>query len=111
MAKATIIIKGRVQGVGYRYFVRGKAKKFSIKGLVRNLKNGSVEVFAEGDEEQIKAFITEIKYSSAESNAIVEELSAYSKGSPGYKGPWRPYNNNFIIDRSSRREDEYIHED
>jgi len=110
MTKATIIVKGRVQGVGYRYFVRGKAKKFNVKGLVRNLENGAVEVFADGSEEQIKAFIDDIK-DSVESNAVVDELSVYTKGSQSYKGPWRNYGNNFIIDKSARREDEYIHED
>jgi len=110
MTKATIIVKGRVQGVGYRYFVRGKAKKFNVKGLVRNLENGAVEVFADGSKEQIKAFIDDIK-DSVESNAVVDELLVYTKGSQNYKGPWRNYGNNFIIDKSARREDEYIHED
>jgi acylphosphatase len=111
MTKATIIVKGRVQGVGYRYFVRGKAKKFNVKGLVRNLENGAVEVFADGNEEQIKAFIDNIKDNGVESNVVVDELSVYTKGSQNYKGPWRTYGNNFIIDKSARREDEYIHED
>ena len=41
------IVKGRVQGVGFRWFVLNEAKKLNISGTVRNLPDGSVEVFAQ----------------------------------------------------------------
>lgn len=50
------IISGRVQGVGYRYFVYNNATKFSIKGYVKNLYNGDVEVYAIGEENSLKKF-------------------------------------------------------
>jgi acylphosphatase len=48
-------ISGDVQGVGFRYFVQRRAHKLpQLKGFVRNLYDGRVEVYAEGDEDQIK---------------------------------------------------------
>jgi len=48
-------IRGRVQGVGFRYFVRNNASALGIAGYARNLENGSVEVYAVGDAEQLSA--------------------------------------------------------
>ncbi|MCB1195733.1 acylphosphatase [bacterium] len=47
---------GRVQGVGFRYSVRSIAQDFQVAGYVKNLKNGSVEVCAEGEERDLIAF-------------------------------------------------------
>ena len=55
--KAEFIVKGRVQGVGYRYFTSITAKNLGITGTVRNLANNDVEVVAEGDEKMIKEFL------------------------------------------------------
>jgi len=43
------LIKGRVQGVGYRYFADGVASELGIFGYVKNLWDGNVEVYAIGD--------------------------------------------------------------
>lgn len=61
--KAFLIIHGTVQGVGYRHFVRGVAVKSKIRGFVRNADDGSVEVFADGAPENLKAFEKEIDVS------------------------------------------------
>lgn len=52
----TLNIKGRVQKVGYRYSVADfvMESKLSLTGYVRNLSDGSVEVLAEGDLEELK---------------------------------------------------------
>jgi len=43
------LVRGRVQGVGFRFFVEDRAKRLGLKGYVRNLSNGTaVEVVAEG---------------------------------------------------------------
>ena len=52
-----ITVKGRVQGVGYRYFAKSKADLLKIKGWVKNLQNGNVSIHAEGDEQSIQTFI------------------------------------------------------
>jgi acylphosphatase len=50
------IIQGRVQGVCYRYYAKKSAKELSINGTVKNLFNGDVEIYAQGDEENITIF-------------------------------------------------------
>lgn len=46
-------IRGRVQGVGYRWWTRGQAQRLGIAGSVRNCTDGSVEVSARGSTEAI----------------------------------------------------------
>jgi acylphosphatase len=48
------IVSGRVQGVGFRNFVEHIAGKIGVHGFVRNRREGSVEVYAIGDHEQLK---------------------------------------------------------
>lgn len=52
-----IRIRGRVQGVGFRYRARLKACELGVAGLARNEPDGSVYIEAEGDLEALKAFI------------------------------------------------------
>ena len=47
------LIKGRVQGVGFRWFVHREASALDLKGWVRNTEDGHVEVVAAGESEQI----------------------------------------------------------
>ena len=55
------IVKGRVQGVGFRYFTHRVARELGVRGRVKNLPNGTVEVYAEGDEDPMEQFLTGIK--------------------------------------------------
>ena len=48
------IIEGRVQGVGFRYFVQERAIALGLTGWVRNRWNGSVEVNAEGKKQDLE---------------------------------------------------------
>jgi len=50
------VIQGRVQGVGYRYFVRRQAEALGITGYARNRPDGSVEVVAEGTDDALRNF-------------------------------------------------------
>lgn len=47
------IVDGRVQGVGFRYWVLSEAQKLDVTGWVRNTRDGRVEVEAEGTEDQL----------------------------------------------------------
>ena len=47
------IVKGRVQGVGFRWFVLNEAKRLNVSGTVKNLANGDVEVLAQSDISQL----------------------------------------------------------
>jgi acylphosphatase len=63
--KAVIIVQGFVQGIGYRFFTVEQAKRYKVKGYVRNLPDGGVEVIAEGDEGLLKDFIRALKIGPA----------------------------------------------
>jgi tRNA pseudouridine55 synthase len=54
-------IYGKVQGVGYRYFTEKIAKNLNILGYVKNLEDGTVEVVAQGKEEDLQKFIEQLK--------------------------------------------------
>jgi len=51
-------IKGRVQGVGFRYATVDEAMRLGLTGWVRNTPDGDVELVAEGDSESIRRIIT-----------------------------------------------------
>ena len=51
MAAYRYLVTGRVQGVGYRYFVLREAERLGVAGFTRNLSDGRVEVVAEGSDE------------------------------------------------------------
>lgn len=57
MIRAHIIVEGRVQGVGYRANTRRMANTLNLKGWVRNLRDGSVEITVEGEEELVNRLI------------------------------------------------------
>ena len=54
------IVKGLVQGVGYRFFVIRRAELLGLTGWVKNLPDGTVEVVAEGDRELLEELIKEL---------------------------------------------------
>ena len=58
------IIKGRVQGVGFRWFVHREAAEIGLRGWVRNTEDGHVEALAAGDEEQLLELHAALKQGS-----------------------------------------------
>ncbi|OMH40115.1 acylphosphatase [Desulfurobacterium indicum] len=79
-------VSGKVQGVGYRAFTRSKAKALGLKGFVRNLPDGRVEVVAEGDEEKLEklldylrqgpffADVKDVKYTYSDYRGVYEDF-------------------------------------
>ncbi|MCJ7742929.1 MAG: acylphosphatase, partial [Methanoregula sp.] len=63
MMRITAIARGRVQGVGYRYFVTDCARKAGVCGLVKNKPDGSVLIVAEGGQEAIDGFLKLVRAS------------------------------------------------
>ena len=62
MVAKQIILKGRVQGVGFRYFIYQKAHMLGIRGFVRNEPDGTVYVEAEApDQQTMQTFIDYLK--------------------------------------------------
>ncbi|NWF99636.1 MAG: acylphosphatase [Thermoanaerobaculaceae bacterium] len=55
MTSRRYVVAGRVQGVGFRYFVLREAQALGLCGWVRNLPSGEVEVLAAGEEVQLAA--------------------------------------------------------
>ena len=54
-------VKGRVQGVSFRYFVLEQAERLSLIGWVRNRWNGSVEVMAEGSRNNLELLLSALR--------------------------------------------------
>ena len=70
-------IEGIVQGVGFRYYTYKVAKRYGVKGYVRNMPDGSVEVVAEGEESAMEKFLQEVARgpsSAVVTNVIVEDI-------------------------------------
>lgn len=61
MPNLEIIVSGRVQGVGFRWFVLDCALRHRIKGYVRNQADGSVKIIAAGAEQDISLFTKEVE--------------------------------------------------
>ena len=72
MKKIEAIVAGKVQGVGFRMYTQQKARQLSVKGYVRNLLNGDVEILAVGETEQVDALLKWAETGSP--SAIVENL-------------------------------------
>jgi len=52
-----LYIDGTVQGVFFRNFIKENAERHDVKGFTRNLENGKVEVFIEGDSDKVEKMI------------------------------------------------------
>ncbi|MFN8574914.1 MAG: acylphosphatase [Gemmatimonadaceae bacterium] len=58
-------VEGRVQGVGFRWYVRENARRHGLSGWVRNLTDGSVELIADGPAETLAQFVERVRIGPA----------------------------------------------
>ncbi len=56
-----LLIHGRVQGVGFRFFAQETAEELGLFGWVRNVPDGSVEAYGEGNREDLEAWIKHLQ--------------------------------------------------
>lgn len=61
MIRYYVVLDGRVQGVGFRYFAQSNAIKLNLTGWVRNMDNGMVELEVQGVEEKVNKFLSIIR--------------------------------------------------
>ena len=76
------LIKGRVQGVGFRWFVQREAAELGLRGWVKNTPDGHVEVLAAGEPDQLDDLQLALAKGSRGSrvDAVVEHALAESEG-------------------------------
>ncbi len=73
MQKLEIVISGRVQGVGFRYFTKQKAELYEIRGYVKNLGTSKVKILALGDSGNMDSFVQDLK--KGPSSGYVEKVT------------------------------------
>lgn len=61
MAHLRCLVTGRVQGVGFRFFVQREARKLGLTGWVRNLPTGEVELEASGDRSDLEMLLRHLE--------------------------------------------------
>ncbi len=84
--QAHFIVSGRVQGVGFRFFVRECAQELKLNGAVRNLPDGTVEAWAEGEENTINSLLELIRQGNGYSRVTDMDLE-WSDAA----GEWRDF--------------------
>jgi acylphosphatase len=76
------LVKGRVQGVGFRWFVQREAAEIGLKGWVRNTDEGHVEIVAAGDPEDLTELKEALRKGSRGSrvDGVIEHELAENEG-------------------------------
>jgi acylphosphatase len=86
MAAVRLVIAGRVQGVGFRFFVERQALKRGLRGWVRNRRDGTVETLLIGDEPALGEMEASCRRGpSMASVTRLERFEAADDGSDGFE--------------------------
>lgn len=88
------LVRGRVQGVGFRWFVHREAEPLGLRGWVRNTEEGHVEVTAAGDPEPLAMLAAALRKGSRGSRVdqveerVLEDREGETLGSFHIEGAW-----------------------
>jgi acylphosphatase len=78
------VVTGRVQGVGFRWFVRAEARPLGLNGWIRNLGDGAVEGEVEGRDDAIEALVPCLEVGPPSAIVTNVEISEISDELPPY---------------------------
>ncbi len=93
-----MIVHGFVQNVGYRSLVKHTAERYNIKGMARNMPDGSVGILAEADKDTLERFEKEINV-DMRSGPQVHNIEKYAEGSGKFPKESKSYDR-FVIEKS-----------
>lgn len=82
--RMTAFVKGRVQGVGFRWWTRARALELGLVGSATNLADGRVEVVAEGTERACRALLALLPAGPGEVEFVTERWTA-PRGAQGFR--------------------------
>jgi acylphosphatase len=82
------VVEGRVQGVGFRFFVQELADRYNLSGWVRNTLDGNVELEAQGSVSEVAAFVEKLPEGPPH---------AYVTGVRSYEMPFDEGEREFVI--------------
>ena len=80
-----LVIRGHVQGVGFRWFARREAQRLQVSGMVRNRADGAVEVEAEGDRRSLELLVESLRNGPRSACVTAVDVS-WSEGSARHRG-------------------------
>jgi acylphosphatase len=84
MRSQIIRVSGKVQGVGFRFYTQKEARLLGVSGFVKNMRDGSVYIEAEGENDAMEAFILWCR--KGPEWARVDDISFQSKPLDGFAG-------------------------
>jgi len=80
--KVHIVVKGMVQGVGFRYYTRAMGQELGISGWVRNLSSGDVEILCVGNSGHIDEFVRRVSTGPTHSHVTHMDVFDLADESP-----------------------------
>ncbi|MBI2112732.1 acylphosphatase [Candidatus Woesearchaeota archaeon] len=90
MKRFHLLIKGRVQMVGFRYFTRKKAQELGVNGWIKNLPDGNVEAVIEGEDIALSQLVEYCKQGPL--LAHVQDINIKEEK---YQGEWEEFSIKF----------------
>ena len=106
-ARVKVFFEGMIQGVGFRSVVKHTAMSLGVKGLVRNLEDGRVEAFFDGEMGKVEKLLRALDIKGKENDPFslnVSRMVTHWEGSEGYTPAWRAYRR-FDVDYGMREPD------